>query len=109
MIGVSRCIVVVDMTTGASVGGIKVVTIMASSTVVGDGGMGTFDDIIIIVHGEGCRIPTRLGGMTGSTIVGDADGTVIGIGRLIKIGGMAIHAKGRSTGISIDVTTGTID
>ena len=109
VIGVSGCIVVVDMATGASVRRIDIITIMASGTIVGDRSMSTFDHIIIIVYGEGCGIPTGLGGMTRSAVVGDADCTVIGIGRLIKIGGMAIHAKGGSTGISVDVTTGTID
>ena len=109
VIGVSGCIVVVDMASGASVGRVDIVTIMASGTVVSDGRMGTFDHIIIIVYGEGSWIPSWLGGVTRSAVVRDADGTVIGIGRLIKIGGMTIHTQGGSTSISVDVTTGTVD
>ena len=109
MVGVSGCIVVIDMAAGTSVGCIDVVAIMASGTVVSDGRMGTFDHIIIIVYGEGSWIPSWLGGVTRSAVTGDADCIMIGIGRLIKIGGMAIHTQGGSTSISVDVTTGTVD
>ena len=109
MVGVSGCIVVIDMAAGASVGRTDIVTIVANCTIVGDRSMRTFDHIIIIVHGEGCRAPSWLGGVTRSAVVRDADGTVIGIGRLIKIGGMTIHTQGGSTSISVDVTTGTVD
>ena len=109
MIGASGCIVVVDVASGASVGRVDIVTIMASGTIVGDRSMSTFDHIIIIVHGEGCRIPSWLGGMTRGTVVGHADGRVIWIRCLIEIGGMAIDTQCGSTGISVDVTTGTID
>ena len=50
MIRIRGGIVIIDVTTCTGVWGISIVTIMASRTIIGDGRMGTFDDIIVIVY-----------------------------------------------------------
>jgi len=106
MIGISGCIIIIDMATGAGIGCIGIVSIVASGTVIGYGGMGPFNDIIITVDRKSRRTPTGLGGMTRSTIIGKCEFGMIRVRRLIKVSGMAVYTDGGGTGICICMATG---
>lgn len=58
------------MTTGAGIGCIGIVALVAGSTVVGDSGVRTFQHIVVIMYIKGSGTPSRrCGGMAGSALV----------------------------------------
>ena len=53
MVWIGGIIILIDVAPGAGIGGVGVIAVVAHRTIVGDGGMGSLDDIIIIVYIKG--------------------------------------------------------
>jgi hypothetical protein len=79
MIGIVCLEIIRCMTTVAGVGGTHIITVVTICTVVGNGGVGTKQYIVIIMHRETRRAPSRDGSMAGTAIEGKPQCSVAGI------------------------------
>ena len=64
---------------------VRVISIMAGYTIIGNDRMGAIQRIKIIMIRKGRGVPVRGGGVTGSTVCGEPAFTMIRIDTLIKI------------------------
>ena len=97
-----RCLVkICGMTAYAGVRRIVVSPVMTSGTVIRNIRMRSFQNIIIIVNGELCGRPARIGGMAHGTIRRHLQCHVIWIAGLVKIIQMASFASGGGSGIPV--------
>ena len=92
MVGICRAVVFLLVTAHTSVGRVVVISTVTGSAVVGYGGVGAFQYIIIIVVGKSRRVPVGLRGVTTRTIGAQPQCNVVGVARLIEIVGMAARA-----------------
>ena len=109
MVWIGGGIIVIDVAPGTGIRRVGIITVVACRTIIGDAGMGSLDDIIVIVYIKGSGRPTGFCSMTGSAVIRDTQRGMVRIGGLIEVGGMAIHTEGRGSGIPVYVTTGTLD
>ncbi len=85
VVGIGRLVVVRIVAPETGIRRIVIITVVAGGAVVGNGGVRSLEDVVVVVVGKGRRHPTRIGGMARSAIGGEAQGLVVGIGRLGKI------------------------
>jgi hypothetical protein len=96
--GISRCyvirigggIIIIDVTASTGIWRIRIVSIVAAGTIVRYRCMCPLQYIIVIVHRKGGWTPAGIGGMTSSTVIAKAQGCMIRIGCLVKVGRVAI-------------------
>ena len=72
VVGICSCVIIVSMASETAVRGVVVIAIVAIAANAGNIGMSTQQLVIIVVNGKCGRDPVRVGGMTGSAVVGDA-------------------------------------
>lgn len=78
------CLVIIgQMTAGTSIRRAVVISVMTYCTVVGDRNMSSCKHIIIVMDRESCRLPARIGCMTGCTGSRYTDRCMIRIGGLV--------------------------
>ena len=100
MARVSCLVVVGDVASRTSVGGVGVVASnMASCTIIGDSGMCAFYFVELVVQRESSWVPTRVGGVALLAVEGDIEFFVIGVSCLLVVGNMALCAGIRCAGI----------
>ena len=87
MVRIGRIVVVIGVATRTGVGGIIVVAIMTSCTVIRNPCMRSVQRVVAVVIGEGRGLPGYVG-MTGCTISGNIERYVVRIGCLVVIVGM---------------------
>jgi len=92
VVGICRAVVFLLVTAHTSVGRVVVISTVTGSAVVGYGGVGAFQYIIIIVVGKSRRVPVGLRGVTTRTIGAQPQCNVVGVARLIEVVGMAARA-----------------
>ena len=80
VIGVSRCVIVIGMTTGTGIGRIVVIAVVAGCAVVGNGCVSPDQLIEVIVNGESGWRPSWICGVTGFTGGGQIQRYVAWIG-----------------------------
>lgn len=85
VIRISSLCKIIIVTTIACVRGIVVVTIMAGSTVVGNGRMRSEQLVIVIVYGECGRCPSRIGSVAGFTSRWQVQRQVIRVDTLVVV------------------------
>ncbi len=68
VVRVGRSSVVRRVASVAGIGCIVVIAVVASRTVTGNGGVRTLQYVVIVVHRERSRFPTRVGGMAGRAV-----------------------------------------
>ncbi len=108
VIGVGGGIIFCRMTPGAGIGRVVVIPIMAGSTILGNTRMCPIQGMIILVNGEGCRRPARVGGVTHGTIHRQIKRCMAGIEGLVKVCGMAGLTRRWRTCIPIRMALDTI-
>ena len=74
VVGVGRGVVVILVAADAGVGRVVVVPVVAVGTLVGDGGVGSVEGVVVVVYVETGRAPSRIGGVA-----------VVAIGRQIEL------------------------
>jgi hypothetical protein len=89
VIGIGGSLVFAIVAAITSIRRVIVIAIMALSTIIGNGSMGTIQWIIIIVNCKGRRSPTWGCGMAACTICRQTEGSVVGVDSGCKIGIMA--------------------
>ena len=87
------------MAAEAGVRRIVVVAVVAGGAVVLDGYVSAVELPILIVNGEGRRVPIGVGGVALVAIGGDGERHVVGVGAGVVIGQVAAFAGGRRIGI----------
>ena len=82
-------VVVVLVATGAGVGRVVVVPVVAVGTLTGDGRMRPGEGVVLVVDGESSRAPAGIGGVAVVAVHRQAQLGVIGVGSVVVILGMA--------------------
>ncbi len=100
VVRVGRGIEIRCVTTCTSVWCVVVITVVASSAIIGDTGVRSVQRIVIIVNGECRRRPTRRCGVAHRAVGRNAQRHVVRIDAAVKICGMASRALCWRTHIS---------
>ena len=108
VIRIVRLVVVVCVAAVTSVRRIVVVPIVTDGTIVLNGSMGAAQHIVIVVNGEGSRVPIRYCGMAHVAICRYSQCHVIGVGGLVVIGDVAALAGVRRVVVIAVVANRTI-
>lgn len=85
MIGIGGGVVISEVTTYTGIGRIVVVAVVTACTVIGNVGMCSQQRVIVIVNGEGCRHPVRIGRMTHIAVGRNTQRQVVRVDTLIVI------------------------
>ena len=89
VVRICRLVISLRMAAKARVRGGVVIACMARKAVFRNQGMGPGQQVIIIVYGKASRYPLGLGGMAKLTVVGNAQGHMVGVHSLVKLWCMA--------------------
>jgi len=108
VIWIGSLVVVVHVTSGACIGRVVVIPVVTVAALVGDGCMRTCKNIIVVVNRECGRLPARIGGMAGNTLVGYPYSRMIRIGGLAVISLVAPLAGIWSVGVPACMTLGAV-
>ena len=108
MVGIGAGIIVRGMATGAGIGRVVVVAVVAGRTIIGDRQVPSVQDPVIVMDGEGGRTPSRRRGMAGCTVRWEVECGMVGVGRLVVIRQVASLAGVRGIVIVAGMTSGTV-
>ena len=109
VVGGGRLVIIRIVASETGIGCVVVIAVVAGSAVVGNGGVRSLEDVVVVVVGKGRRHPTRIGGMARSAIGGEAQGLVIRVHGLIVVVRMASCTFGRCPLVTIGVALDAID
>ena len=108
MIRIGGLVVFIRVASKAKIRSIYIIALVAGKAIAGNSCVCSLQRIIIIMDRESGRLPVRISGMAGFTVVGNTYSVVVRIDRLVEIGFMTGKTNGRSPGIAISMTFDTI-